>query len=147
MSDATPSVLRFVVEGEPVPKGRPRFAVRKGKGGQSFVKPYTPAETEAYANVVRLVAQAAASAARWKPSKDDRYTVVIRVFRTHYDAGGDIDNYAKEILDAIIPKPRLPGSGIIADDRYVRGLGSSLNVDAKHPRVEVELRRFKKGDV
>lgn len=44
----SPSVLHFVVEGEPVPKGRPRFATRKRPDGKTFVKTYTEAETEAY---------------------------------------------------------------------------------------------------
>lgn len=136
--------LRFVVEGEPVPKGRPRFAVRKGANGKNFVKPYTPKETEAYADKVRLVAQAAASAQRWKTDERDRFTVVIAVYRTHYDAGGDVDNYGKEILDAIIPKPKCPGSGVIPDDRYVRGIGVALRQDKAHPRVEVEIRKFPK---
>ncbi len=135
----SPSVLRFIIEGEPVPKGRPRFAPRKTPDGKTFVKPYTDAETAAYEEKVKLVAQVEVNRVRWAWTKKDRFTLIIKVFRTHYDAGGDIDNYEKAVMDAM-------NKVVYADDRYVRGKGSALALpDAARPRVEVEVRRFAMG--
>lgn len=135
-------MLRFVVPGEPVPKGRPRFSVRKGRDGVSFVQAYTDGQTSAYSDKVRLLARVAANQARWFTSPKDRFSIVIKIFRTHFDKGGDIDNYEKNILDSLIPKKGQPGTGIIDDDRYVRGLGTAIKQDKANPRVEVEIRRF-----
>lgn len=46
--------VRFTVPGEPRPKGRPRFSVRKGKDGKSFISTRTPEDTVIYENLVRL---------------------------------------------------------------------------------------------
>lgn len=48
------STIQFVVPGQPVAKGRPRFA-RRGKA----VIAYTPAKTANYENLVSMVAQVA----------------------------------------------------------------------------------------
>lgn len=45
----SPIVLKFVVPGEPVGKGRPQSTVRSG-----FVKEYTPAKTRNYENLIKL---------------------------------------------------------------------------------------------
>lgn len=45
---------KFTIPGEPKPKGRPRFSVRKGKDGKSFISTRTPEETVIYENLVRL---------------------------------------------------------------------------------------------
>jgi len=47
-------LIEFIVPGQPVPKGRPKFA-RRGKG----VVAYTPAKTAAYETLVQHVAAAA----------------------------------------------------------------------------------------
>jgi Holliday junction resolvase RusA-like endonuclease len=47
-------VIEFIVLGQPVPKGRPKFA-RRGKG----VVAYTPAKTAAYESLVQRAAGAA----------------------------------------------------------------------------------------
>ena len=41
--------MKFVIYGEPVSKGRPRFSNRGG-----FIKTYTPQKTQAYENLVKL---------------------------------------------------------------------------------------------
>lgn len=47
-------MIEFIVPGQPVPKGRPKFA-RRGKG----VVAYTPAKTAAYESLVQKAAEAA----------------------------------------------------------------------------------------
>lgn len=47
-------MIEFIVPGQPVPKGRPKFA-RRGKG----VVAYTPAKTAAYESIVQKAAEAA----------------------------------------------------------------------------------------
>lgn len=44
---------RFIVLGEPKPKGRPRFSVRRRRNKKSFVSVWTPVETMAYEEAVR----------------------------------------------------------------------------------------------
>lgn len=47
--------IRFVVDGPPVGKGRPRFRVITAKStGRSFVNTYTPKESSSYENLVKL---------------------------------------------------------------------------------------------
>jgi Holliday junction resolvase RusA-like endonuclease len=132
----SPASVRFVVEGEPVPKGRARSAVQHASGGKVFVRHYTPAETEAYEERVRVVAQCAVAQAGWWTAKADRFSVLVRVFRRYEGKGGDLDNYVKSAIDAMIRGVVLP------DDRYVRGIGASLFEDAARPRLEVEVRKI-----
>jgi crossover junction endodeoxyribonuclease RusA len=119
--------LRFVVDGEPVPKGRARARVVG-----PFAKIYTPASTRAYESVVRLVCQAAVSGTRWTWTDKDRFEVQIEVYRSRQI--GDADNFAKSCLDGM--------NGIaFDDDRHVHRLVVALHVDRVRPRVEVVVRR------
>jgi Holliday junction resolvase RusA-like endonuclease len=141
-----PTFIRVVIDGEPVPKGRPRFARVTSRAGSVVVRTYTPAETEAYEAKVRTHAKLAANRVRWAWSKDDRFSVLVTIYRQHVDAGGDLDNYAKLAIDALIHSPKhAPGGVLMKDDRYVRGLGAALKHDPDRPRMEIEVRRFKKG--
>lgn len=131
------SSLTFTVPGEPVAKERPRTRVvtPRTRVGKAFAHVYTPGKTKAYEARVALVAQAEASRVRWPFTAAERFTVTIRVFRTYLDKGGDWDNYAKAICDAL--------NGIAwADDRHVRGAGVVVKQDKEHPRVEVTVRRI-----
>ncbi len=134
----SPKVLRFTILGEPVPKGRPRSAIMHGRNGKAFLRVYTEAETEAYERTVRAHAQLAVNEAGWAWSENDRFSLVMRIVRKHYDAGGDIDNYEKAVMDAM--------NGIVyADDRHVRAKGTAfLEPDRECQRIEVEVRRFPK---
>lgn len=128
-------VLRFTVEGEPVPKGRARTRVVTPRNGKAFASFYTPGETRAYEERVALLARVAVAGARWTWTKADRFSVIVRVYRTHEGKGGDLDNYLKAIADAI--------NGIaFSDDRYVRGIGAAFGEPTPaRPRVEVEVRK------
>ena len=143
----SPRVLTVIVFGEPVPKGRPRFSSRRGPDGKTFVRTYTPEETEAYETRGRRVAEETAREVGWVATKADRFTVLVRVFRTHYDAGGDGDNYEKSAIDFLIPKRGFPTTGVIPDDRYVRGAAWAIKQDEVRPRLEVVISRFRKGTI
>ena len=128
-----PALLSFELLGEPVPKARARTVRAKGS---AVVRTFTPAATRAFEERVRLTCMVAVSRLRWTWTKACRFGVVVRVVRTHADAGGDVDNYAKAVLDGI--------KGVaFADDRYVRSLVASLEEpDGARPRIEVEVRRL-----
>jgi Holliday junction resolvase RusA-like endonuclease len=87
-------VLTFWVEGVPVPKARARTV--RTKTGK--VVSFTPKRTARWENVVRLVAQAACSAAGWKPTAG-AYEVSIQVYPAR--RAGDADNFGKAITDAM----------------------------------------------
>jgi Holliday junction resolvase RusA-like endonuclease len=132
-----PTVLRIVVPGEPVPKGRARYRIVRPKaGGAPFVQEYTPPETRAYEAKVKLLTQVAVNQSGWSWAKDDRFSLVVRIVRSHWDAGGDASNVLKAVEDGM--------NGVAyKDDRYVRGIGVAItDPDPKKPRVEIEVRRF-----
>ncbi len=127
--------LAFVVPGEPVGKQRARTFLRKRTDGTPFVTTMTPPKTAAYELAVKLVARAAVAGARWTFTPKDRFAIVLRVFRTHLDAGADLDNVIKSVADAL--------NGIaFVDDRHVRGIAATMRRDRVRPRVEVEVRRL-----
>lgn len=128
--------LRFTVEGEPVPKARARHRVIVPKFGKPFAQEYTPAETRAYEGRVRLVCQAAVSRAGWDWTEKDRFTVTMRVMRTHEGKGGDLDNYVKSVTDGMI-RVAYP------NDHRIRGIGAVLaEPDRENPRIEVTVRKI-----
>jgi crossover junction endodeoxyribonuclease RusA len=90
------------IPGRPVPKGRPR----RGRNGRW----YTPTATIQYEDFVAWMARASG----------DRYgdrDVTVRIeLRTSSRLRGDLDNYAKGILDG------LQKGGLFDNDRQVRGL-------------------------
>lgn len=139
VAPSTSTVLRFVVPGEPVGKERARVFRKESADGRVITRAVTPEKTRAYEEKVRTVAQIAVNQSRWAWSKDDRFNVVLKIFRTHVDAGPDVDNVIKVCADSL--------NGIAwKDDRYVWGIGAALQPrDPENPRVEVEVRRFKKG--
>lgn len=117
-----PTVLSFTVPGEPVAWQRAGVS----RTGRHYTRP----ATRAFEAKVRTMAQHAAERVGWSPTRDDRYAVTLRVYRTHESKGGDVDNYAKAVCDAM--------NGIAyQDDRYVRRLEVVVERDAKTPRVEV----------
>lgn len=80
--------LRFFISGRPVPKGRARV----GAGGRIF----TPKRTRAYEELV-------AWTARTQPFAIGSGPVALRIVLQSATAlRGDIDNYAKAILDGMV---------------------------------------------
>ena len=127
--------LAFTIPGEPQAKERAKVFGFKSKTGKAGARGVTPPRTRAYAARVKLCAQAAVAHAGWAFSDDEYYSVSVTVFRTHFGVGGDADNYAKAVLDGM--------NGIaFADDRYVRMLQVSIEMDATTPRVDVVVEKL-----
>lgn len=122
-----PSVLRFVVPGEPVP-AQPAaivngYVARKGRARQ-----------RAYRDHVRIHTIVAVNAVRWRSTPDDRYSVVLRAFLGNLRVI-DCDNIAKSSLDGI-------KTIAFPDDRQIVDLHIYKRLDADHPRLEVEITRL-----
>lgn len=132
-----PTVLKLTVFGEPIGKQRARVFSKVTPNGRVVTRAVTPKETRAYEDKVRTVAQIAVNQWKWAWSKHDRFNVVIRIWRTHESRGFDLDNHIK-VCDAL--------NGVAwDDDRHVRGIGAALmDPDPKNPRMEIEVRRFRR---
>ena len=129
----------FIVYGEPVGKGRPRFAKRG-----NFVSTYTPQKTKTYEDEIRMMARAAMGSSE---PLDTPVTVAIYIRvgipasyskqkRKDALAGTikptkkpDLDNIAKAFLDAM-------NEIVYLDDKQVVGLHVT-KVYAETPAVEV----------
>lgn len=135
--DGPPTVLRFVVPGEPVGKERARVFRKITPNGGVVTRAVTPEKTREYEDKIRTMAQIAVNQQRWAWAKTDRFSVVVKIYRTHWDAGPDASNVLKAIEDAC--------NGVAyRDDRYIRGIGVAIQApDPENPRVEVEVRRFR----
>jgi Holliday junction resolvase RusA-like endonuclease len=132
-------MIMFIVYGEPVGKGRPRFAKRG-----NFVSTYTPQKTKTYEDEIRMMASAAMGSSE---PLDTPVTVAIYIRvgipasyskqkRKDALAGTikptkkpDLDNIAKAFLDAM-------NEIIYLDDKQVVGLHVT-KVYAETPAVEV----------
>jgi Holliday junction resolvase RusA-like endonuclease len=117
-----PRVLSFVVEGVPVPKGRPRVMA-----GYAF----TPRRTKDYEALVRATAQEAVMGLPGWRLDAEHYEVRVAVYRAA--KRGDLDNYVKSITDAL-------NHGVAYhDDKHVRRIVAEMHDDKAHPRVHVEV--------
>jgi Holliday junction resolvase RusA-like endonuclease len=135
-------VLVYSVYGEPVGKGRPRFA-RRG----NFVSTYSPQKTKTYEDEIRLMAKAAMGASE---ALETPVTVAIYIRvgipksfskQKHKDALAnierptkkpDIDNIAKCFLDAM--------NGIVyLDDKQVVSLHITKEY-AETPAVDIMVK-------
>ncbi len=136
-------MVMYTVYGEPVGKGRPRFA-RRG----NFVSTYTPQKTKSYEDEIRIVAKEAmgSSEALETPvtvaiyirvgiptsfSKQKRKDALEGILKPIKKP--DLDNIAKCHLDAI------QGGIIILDDKQVVNLHVT-KVYAETPAVEVMVK-------
>ena len=106
-------LVRFIVPGKPVPKGRPRFAFR----GRTVVSVRTDKKTKQYEDRVRFFAVGAMAGSSKVPAgvpvrldvlaihprpikynrKKDPDASFFKVTRT----GGDLDNHIKAVSDAL----------------------------------------------
>jgi Holliday junction resolvase RusA-like endonuclease len=135
-------MVNYIVYGEPVGKGRPRFA-RRG----TFVSTYTPQKTKTYEDEIRMMATAAMGASEpldtpvtvaiyirvgipasySKQKRKDALSGVLKPTKKP-----DLDNVAKCHLDAI-------QGIIILDDKLVVNLHVT-KVYAETPAVEVMVK-------
>ena len=136
-------MVMYTVYGEPVGKGRPRFA-RRG----AFTHAYTPEKTKTYEDEIRMMARAAMGSSE-PLETPETVAIYIRVGipasyskqkRKDALAGilkptkkPDLDNVAKCHLDAI------QGGIIILDDKQVTNLHVT-KVYAETPAVEVMVK-------
>ncbi len=135
--------IKFIVPGQPVPQGRPRFA-RRG----SQIQTYDPKPSVEYKKLVKEVAILN------KPEEllEGSLSVEIQIYRQMLKSFSrakreqaeyrqlrpvtkpDIDNYAKGILDAL--------KGVIwIDDGQVVRLVCDKFYSAK-PRIEIAIKQF-----
>ena len=135
-------MLTYIVYGEPVGKGRPRFA-RRGK----FTSTYTPQKTKTYEDEIRMMAKAAMGASEpldtpmtvaiyirvgipasySKQKRKDALEGIIKPMKKP-----DLDNVAKCFLDSM-------NEIVYLDDKQVVNLHVT-KVYAETPAVEVMVK-------
>ena len=137
--------ISFIVEGDPVPQPRPRFAVRGG-----FAQAYTPKVHPV--NAYRQAIAIAAKIAGCQPHDQDVELDVVAVFgrpKSHWGKNGltakaptrphkcDWDNVGKAVSDA------LNGVAYLDDDQIVRGCVTRRYASKSEPaRTVVTIRRL-----
>lgn len=119
MIDALPRVLKLEVPGRPITGNLTFRFTRKGQR-------YTSAEAIEYRKRVHNIAFSQAARIRWKAPKECTVNIVA------FNARGDIDGLAKNVLDA------LQGAAI-QDDRYITRLVIEKRTDTNGPRLEIEV--------
>jgi Holliday junction resolvase RusA-like endonuclease len=113
-------MIRIVLNGPPVPKGRPRF----GKGHA-----YTPAKTR---NFEKDLAWAAKIAMQGRMPLEGPVRIDVSVDLLPKARKADIDNYLKSAMD--------PLNGIVwKDDSQVVSASISRYIDHENPRLEIEV--------
>lgn len=134
IADGAPTVLTFVVEGDPVGKERGRTFTKANASGSVITRTITPERTRTYEAAVKLAAQLAASRASWAWSASDAFTVILRIRHRHKGRHPDATNIFKAVEDAC--------NGVLwNDDKWVLDGAFSKRWDPVRPRVEVEVRR------
>ena len=140
--------LCFTVDGAPV--GWQRTGFRPAGGMQTRF--FTPKAVKEYQDKIWL-------AARLAGFRGDPWTgpVAVRVVIYLADARRrDVDNYAKQVLDALNSKPARPARGksparppvprLFKDDSQVVDLHLLKRIDRAQPRLEVELEQVPLDD-
>ncbi len=108
--------IKFVVEGAPVPKGRPRF----GKG-----KVYTPKRTKAQEDLVEIMGLMEMRSKKLRPFEG---RVCLSVEVVQKTPKGDIDNHLKLVSDAL--------NGVCyVDDKQIDELHVWRTVDANQRTI------------
>lgn len=113
-------MIRIIVPGRPVPKGRPRFNTRTGRA-------FTPKRTREWERTVKVYAMT-----QLHGRIDGEVSVDVLI--VHPDKRhGDVDNYVKAVLDAC--------QGVLfGDDKCVRKVNAERAYDKSNPRVEIIVR-------
>ena len=117
--------VMFEVEGQPIPKARPRVVV--GRGGRS--RAFTPKATRDWEQQVGW----AALAAGVRQAEGD--VALDLTFRRKGRRRADLDNMIKACLDGL--------NGIAySDDYQVVALSASVQYNCKRPGVTIKIRRI-----
>jgi Holliday junction resolvase RusA-like endonuclease len=138
------TAVSFTIPGQPVAKGRPKFARQGG-----FVRAYTPEKTVAYETLVKLAAgEAMAGAAPLQGPLSLMLRLYVQIpksttkrDRTRIAAGEflptrkpDLDNVLKAVTDAM--------NGIVYDDDAQIVTVMVTKLYAETPRAEVGVMRL-----
>jgi Holliday junction resolvase RusA-like endonuclease len=124
--------IQFTVQGKPVPYER----VASAKSG----KKYTPPASIRYRKLVAWVAlEARQKHEAWPPPCATAFAVLVYVYRPPTKGkrrAGDIDNYAKQTLDAL--------NGVLFDDdSQVRRIGVTiLDCEVGKERLDVMVQQW-----
>jgi Holliday junction resolvase RusA-like endonuclease len=135
--------MKLIIQGEPVPQGRPRFANR-GK----FTTTYDPPKSKAYKQLVRtqatqqwhsqpLVGALRCDVTIYRPiqqSGSKREKLMKLRGQIRPTIKGDIDNYFKAVTD--------PLTGIVWKDDALIVEAHIEKYYSDDPRVEVEIREL-----
>lgn len=138
----------FIVPGEVIAKGRPRFSTVGG-----YAKAYTPKRTTDYEKKVRecYLAEAPYPSVRW--SNKEALEIVLNVYveipksaskkaKTEMLLHGypvkksDCDNYLKSICDAL--------NGVAYTDDYQIVMATVNKIWSEEPKAEITLRRMER---
>ncbi len=124
----------FTYSGEPVPASRPRF----DKRGFAYTDPRYAKYKKDLAYFIRREFKdylpsfpPKASKERTAYLKNNRYILILRVFRTVNR--GDVDNHLKAIQDA------LQDARLFADDSQIDEARVTKSIDKMNPRIEFKL--------
>lgn len=109
--------MKIVIEGEPVPKARPR------KGNGNF---YTPAKSKAYEDLVAWHVMG-------KPTFEGDLLVRVIFFCSPRKTQPDLDNLLKSLLDG------LQKGGLFRDDVQVAQIEAMRLTTERNPRVEFNV--------
>lgn len=143
--------VRFIVEGEPVGKGRPRFVARyNAETGRSFGQAHTPEKTMVYENLVRVEYKAQTGGYRF----DDNAMLDMRIMAFFGIPKSKSKKVKQKMLEGKIRPTKKPDY-----DNVMKIVTDSLNdvaykddvqvVDAQcrkfysdRPRVEIIIREI-----
>lgn len=143
--------VRFIVEGEPVGKGRPRFVARYNtETGRSFGQAHTPEKTMVYENLVRVEYKAQTGGYRF----DDNAMLDMRIMAFFGIPKSKSKKIKQKMLEGKIRPTKKPDY-----DNVMKIVTDSLNdvaykddvqvVDAQcrkfysdRPRVEIIIREI-----
>jgi len=111
--------VRFILVGEPVPKGRPRLNKTTGSI-------YTPKDTVVYEDSIAMMAM----------TQRERYgsqlVKITALFFTAKKRGADIDNLFKAVADGLLK------GGILDDDSQIVE-AHAVRIKSAKPRVEITI--------
>lgn len=117
--------VRFTVEGEPVGKGRPRFA-RQG----NYVRTYTPDKTVIYENLVKIMYKSAARGKRFEEG-----TPLSLAVNAYFGIPKSTSKKKRqEMIDGIIKPLKKPDM-----DNIVKIIADSLNGVAYHDDTQIVI--------
>lgn len=127
------SRLTLCIPGDPIPKGRPRFFRKRGKGkkgGAGGVATFTPKRTLDAEKSLREFAQ-------WRMRGEglDPFEGPLRVrlaFSRATKRRCDLDNLCKLVLDAL-------NTVAFVDDSQIVEMHATKDHDRTHPRTVVEI--------